>query len=447
MMKKIFSWLPAVVFLLPLTISAADPVRILTDPQTRRPVRYSALPGDRRQVMIPVRYHFKPGELRGVWIATVSNLDFPKTVTPAQFQRVVCEMFRNIRAAGFNAVFFQVRPCCDAFYYSSLQPYSRFLRGKEGLGFIQFDTLGFLIGEARRNGLQFHAWLNPYRVVGVTGLPKWQYLKTLSPQNFARKNPNAVLAVPARGGQTLLLDPGLPQVRQHLLAVVREIITRYNPDSIHFDDYFYPYDYRGNADLATYRKYNKNPKLSIEDWRRQNVSQMIREVSALIRSNNRVQRKNIRFGVSPFGIWQNRSSSAFGSPTLGNDSYHSNYSDTRTWIRNNWIDYIVPQLYWKFSHPKAPYAGLADWWADTVAGTRVRLYIGHGVHLAFVASDPGELKNQLLFNSRRPGISGSVFYSYSRIFNPDSPTRRRAAEAVVRDCWRGTLPPVRKNGR
>ena len=101
---------------------------------------------------------------------------------------------------------------------------------------------------------------------------------------------------------------------------------------------------------------------------------------------------------------------------------------------------MVPQLYWKFSHWKAPYAGLADWWADTVTGTRVKLFIGHGAHLAFVSNDPNELKNQLLFNSRRPGISGSVFYSASRIFNPDSPVRRRAVEAVVRDCWRGALP-------
>ena len=440
-MTKLFP-VSAVIFLFPILLWAAptDPVRILFDPATRRPVRYSALQNDTRRVMIPVWYRVKPGEMRGVWIATVSNLDFPKSVTPAQFQRTYTDLMFKLKRAGFNAVFFQIRPSCDAFYNSAIHPTSRFLCGREGYGFPKFDLLGFMIGEAHRHGLQFHAWLNPYRVAGFTNLPKWQYLKTLSPRNFARMNPDTVLAVPVRGGLTLLLDPGRPEVRSHLLATVREIIQKYTPDSIHFDDYFYPYDYSGNADVPTYRKYNRDLRVSIENWRRQNVSQMVWEVSALIRENNRRLKKNIRFGISPFGIWRNRASSAFGSPTLGNEAYSSNYSDARLWIKNNWIDYVVPQLYWKFSHPKAPYAGLADWWADTVAGTRVKLYIGHGVHLAFMASDPAELKNQLLFNSRRPRISGSVFYSGSRIFNPDTPTRRRAVEAVVRDCWHGVLP-------
>ena len=440
MMTKFFK-VSAVFFLWTVLFSAfaAEPVRVLLEPATRRPVRYSALPNDTRKVLIPVRYQIKPGELRGVWVATISNLDFPKTTAPAHFQRAYTDLMIRIRRAGFNAVFFQIRPSCDAFYNSSFQPFSRFLCGREGYGFPNFDLLGFMIAEAHRYGLQFHAWLNPYRVAGFTRLPKWQYLSTLSPRNFARQNPDYVLAAPVKGGLTLLLDPGQPAVRSHLLATVREIIRKYNPDSIHFDDYFYPYDFKGNADAPTYRKYNRNPKISIEDWRRQNVSSMVWEISSLIRENNRVQKKTIQFGISPFGIWRNRASSVFGSPTLGNESYTSNFSDVRLWIKNNWIDYVVPQLYWKFSHLKAPYAGLTDWWADTVAGTRVRLYIGHGAHLAFVDGDPDELKNQLLFNSRRKGISGSVFYSSRQIFNPGSAGRRRAVEAVVRDCWRSSL--------
>ena len=439
-MKKCLLLLSAVFQAGMLWLGGAEPMRILYDAQTRRPVKYSALLNDSRKVLLPVKYQFKAGELRGIWVATVTNLDFPLTQTAEQFQQHYLTLLRNVKAAGFNAVFFQMRPCCDAFYNSSIHPFSRFIRGKEGLGYPQMDMLGWMIRETHRHGIEFHAWLNPYRVAGVTALSKWEYLKNLSVQNFARKNPHAVLAIPVQRGTTLLLDPGLPQVRAHLLATVREIIQKYSPDSIHFDDYFYPYDYQGKADLQTYQKYNRNPRIPIEEWRRQNVNQMIQEVSSLIRNNNRVQRKNIRFGVSPFGIWRNRASSAFGSPTRGNESYDSNYSDTRLWIRNGWIDYVIPQLYWKFSHPKAPYAGLADWWADTVAGTGVKLYIGHGAHLAFVAGDPAELKNQLLFNSRRPRISGSVFYSYNRIFQPDSYLRRRAAEYVIEDCWRGRLP-------
>ena len=440
-MKNWFSCLPAVLFIFAQALPAKEPIRILTDPQTGRPVLYSALRNDPRRVTVPLRYIPKRGEMRGIWVATVTNLDFPATATPEQFKAVYSSLLRKIKAAGFNSVFFQIRPSGDAFYNSAIHPFSRFIRGKEGLGYPQLDMLGYMIGEAHRQGLRFHAWLNPYRIAGITKLTKQQYLNTLSPQNFARKNPNAVLAVPVAGGTTLLLDPGQPLVRQHLLATVREIVQKYAPDSIHFDDYFYPYNYYGNADLPTYRRFNRNPRVSIEDWRRQNVNQLVMEVSALIRTNNRLQRKNIAFGISPFGIWRNRSSSILGSPTLGNESYASNYSDSRTWIRNRWIDYVIPQLYWKFSHPKAPYAGLADWWADTVAGTGVRLYIGHGVHLPFVLQDCDELKNQLLFKSRRPGIAGSVFYSSSRVFQPDSPLRRKAMQYVVVDCWRGALPP------
>ena len=445
-MRKILARLPVFFFLFALAANGREPMRVLNHPQTGRPVQYSGLPNDLRQVMLPLRYSAKRWEFRGIWVATYANMDFPRTASAEQFQRDYSRMIQQIKAAGFNAVFFQIRPCSDAFYNSGIHPFSRFIRGTEGLGYTQFDILGYMIQETHRQGLQFHAWLNPYRIAGITRLTRTQYLNTLSPNNFARKNPDAVLAIPIAGGTTLLLNPGLPQVRQHLLATVREIIQKYHPDSIHFDDYFYPYNYQGKEDYSTYRKFNRDPGVSIEEWRRRNVTQMVREVSALIRSNNRMQRKNIRFGISPFGIWRNRASSALGSPTRGNESYQSNYSNTWTWVRNNWIDYIIPQLYWKFAHPKAPYACLADWWADTVSGTNVKLYIGHGAHLTFSAGDADELKNQLLFNSRRVQISGSVFYSYSRIFHPDSLLRRSVAERVIYDCWRGTLPPLPKKG-
>ena len=445
-MKRKFFWLTAVFFLLCGCLGADNGLpQTLKHPQTGKPVLYSALPNDFRHVVLPHRYSARQGELRGVWVVTYVNMDFPRTANPEQFQRQYSAMLRQIRAAGFNAVFFQIRPSGDAFYNSALEPFSRFLCGEEGRGWPKFDLLDYMIREAHRQGLQFHAWMNPYRVVGVTELPKMQYLRTLSPKNFARCNPGLVLSVPSPKGNILLLDPGQPAVRRHLLATVQEIVQKYAPDSIHFDDYFYPSDYSGNADAATYRKYNRDPRLSIEDWRRQNVSQMVKEISQLIRSNNRAQHKNIRFGISPFGIWRNRASSPHGSPSRGNESYSSNYSDTRTWIRNNWIDYVIPQLYWKFTHPKAPYAGLADWWADTVAGTKVKLYIGHGAHLPFAANELDELKNQLFFNSCRDRISGSVFYSYRWIFQPDTPSRRTVVERAVRDCWHGVLPsPARK---
>lgn len=395
-----------------------------------------------RRLMLPRWYRAKPGEMRGIWIATIRNMDFPRTTSPEQFQQVYRDCMRKIRSAGFNAVFFQIRPQSDAFYNSTIHPFSRFICGEEGKGFERFDLLGFMIAEAHRCGLQFHAWLNPYRIVDSTTLTKAQYLATLSPRNFARLHPETVLEVPNGFRRNLLLDPGQPLVRRHLLATVNEIIQRYSPDSIHFDDYFYPYNYHGTADLGACRRYNRDPHLSLEDWRRHNVNMLVREVSRLIRTVNLRKRKHIRFGISPFGIWRNRSASPLGSPTCGSESYSANYSDSRLWVKNRWVDYIVPQLYWPLSHAKAPYAALADWWAATVAGTTVKLYIGIGAHLAFHEQHPEELRNEILYNMLRREISGVVFFSCRQVFEPGSLRRRRAVNGVVSDCWRGRLPPL-----
>ena len=415
--------------------------KLLLDWKSNKPVAYSALKGDPRKVVIPVRYRAERGEMRGVWVGTYSNLDFPQCDTPYRFMQTYRAMVRKIRQAGFNAVFFQIRPSADAFYPSAIHPYSRFIRGREGHGFQKTDILQFMITEARKNGLEFHAWLNPYRVVGVTPLDKTKYLNTLSVKNFARKNPSCVLSVPQQGGNTLLLDPGNPLVRLHLVKTVQEIVRKYDPDSIVFDDYFYPYGYTGKQDQATYNRYCRNrKKMDIYAWRRESVNLLIRDVSSAIRENNRVSRKKIRFGVSPFGIWRNSKSVKNGSPTLGLESYSSNYCDTLQWIRKGYVDYLIPQLYWDFDHTKAPYACLADWWSDQMYGNRVKLYIGLAVYREMKVVKSSELLHKILYNQRRTEIGGEVFFSYRWIFSATDKIRRQAVEQVVKGCWNGVLP-------
>ena len=432
--------IPAVL-LFPFLLSAAnDKFRPGHDPKSPKPAAYSA-PAAGKTASIPQNYSLKPNEFRGIWVVTVANLDFPRTDSPRAFQQQYLEFIQNIKRAGFNAVIFQVRPTCDAFYNSKINPFSRAIRGEEGQGYPQLDMLRFMIDEAHKAGLEFHAWLNPYRVIGITNLPRTNYLKTLAPNNFARKNPDAVLAAPFRNGQTLLLDPGNPAVRKHLVDTVTEIVSTYNPDAIHFDDYFYPYEGIGNADNQSYRKFNTG-RLSLDDWRRNNVNTLVKEVSDAIRQNNARQGKKIRFGISPFGIWMNNDSTPYGSPTRGNESYRTSYADTRLWVMKNWIDYIAPQIYWPFSHPKAPYGPLVDWWADTVARSNVKLYIGIGAYLPLSTYNQDEFKNQILFNCRRPEIAGAAFYSYSKVFRPENNVRRNAVNKVIMDCWKQKQPPA-----
>ena len=282
--------LPVLFCIFALTLFARnEQYKLLRDWKSNKPMAYSALKGDSRKVVIPTRFRAERNEMRGVWVGTYSNLDFPKHNTPYSFMQSYRAVVRKIRQAGFNAVFFQIRPSSDAFYPSAIHPYSRFIRGKEGEGFRKEDLLQFMISEARKNGLEFHAWLNPYRVVGVTPMSKTKYLNTLSAKNFARKNPSCVLSIPVKGGNTLLLDPGNPLVRLHLVKTVQEIVRKYDPDSIVFDDYFYPYGYNGREDLATYNRYCRNrKKMDIHSWRRESVNFLIRDVAAVIRENNRV---------------------------------------------------------------------------------------------------------------------------------------------------------------
>ena len=279
-------------------------------------------------VAVPAR----SGEFRGVWISTVLNLDFPQTDSAEEFKRCYTGMLNKITAAGFNAVIFQVRPNCDAFYPSRHAPSSRWLTGQEGRSFPGFDPLAFMIKEAHARRLEFHAWLNPYRVMNDVKISKTAYLKTLHPNHFAGKNPHLVLSHHSGNGAALFLDPGRPEVIRHILNVVYELASRYPVDAIHFDDYFYPYEEIGNLDDHTFSRYNPN-RLSKGDWRRRNTEILIGNVKRVIDQVNARSGRQIRFGVSPFGIWGNAKDIKGGSATGGKQTFFNLYADTRKWIK------------------------------------------------------------------------------------------------------------------
>lgn len=339
-------------------------------------------------------------QLRGMWIATVANIDWPSKpgLSPARQKAEYRRLLDTARALNLNAVFVQIRPTGDAFYPSPYEPWSQWLSGAQGKN-PGYDALKFLVDEAHARDLEFHAWFNPYRVSRQHDLNK------LAPTSPARRNPGWVV----RYGDGLWYDPGLPQVRDLAARIVMDVVGKYDIDAVHFDDYFYPYPEHGAfRDARTYRKYGRG--MGRAAWRRQNVDTFIEDMAREIHQ----AKPWVQFGVSPFGVWRNKTSDPNGSATSALQSYDDVYADTRKWIKRGWLDYVTPQLYWPIGDPRADYATLAAWWARQVAGTPVRLTIGQAAYR--VGEDaawrrPGELSRHLALNQRYPAVRGDVFFS------------------------------------
>ncbi len=397
---------------------------------------------DTRPVEVPTKYTPKSTEWRGVWVATVENIDFPKVQSADAFKKEFQQILANLQSINANVLVFQVRPTNDAFYPSHLNPWSRFLTGTEGQKLGTFDPLRYMVEEAHKRGIEFHAWLNPYRVVGATKLSKEAYLATLAPNNFARQHPELVMAVPTGDQRMLIFNPGEPQVIRFILATATEIAYNYNVDGIHFDDYFYPYSGMSDAlDQKAFEKYNPR-KLTRANWRRSNVNQVISGIHDSLAQINQQQKRNVKFGISPFGIWANKNSIPTGSLTGGKQAYSELYADVLTWIKSGWIDYVVPQVYWHFNHDVAAYAAVTDWWAGAVKNSRTNLYIGHSVGRLGSTQDRNEFAAQLRYNNTVPEVKGECLFSYRSIFRPTSETMRAGGINILKQYWqrRAALP-------
>jgi uncharacterized lipoprotein YddW (UPF0748 family) len=339
-------------------------------------------------------------ELRGMWIATVGGGDWPSAHGPAARQRADYRRLLDIaKKRHLNAVFVQIRPSADAFYPSPYEPWSQWITGEQGRD-PGYDVLGYMLKEAHARGLDFHAWFNPYRV------SRQRHLKRLAATNPARRHPEWV----RRYGTALWYDPGLPQVRDLVSKVVLDVVRKYDIDGVHFDDYFYPYPLPADfPDKATYRAHGKRFS-SKAAWRRDNVNTMVKRISGEVHR----AKPWVRFGISPFGVWRNASTDRAGSATRALQSYDDIYADSRLWVRRNWLDYIVPQLYWPIGDRRADYRTLTAWWSRQVRGTDVQLEIGHG---AYRVGGPGpwrrpaELSRQLDVNDKHREVRGDVFFS------------------------------------
>ena len=343
-------------------------------------------------------------EFRAVWIATVANIDWPKSnIDAVEKQKVdFIEILDTYKKMNYNAVIVQIRSAGDAFYPTDLAPWSRYLTGKEGKApSPYFDPLEWMITEAHARGFEFHAWLNPYRATMDSRT------EIVSPNHDFYKHPEWMI----KYGGKYYYNPALPEVQTHLVTVVNEVVRTYDIDAIHFDDYFYPYRIKGEEfnDRVSFTKYGGG--LSLEDWRRSNVNNLVKCVSYSIKNI----KPWVQFGISPFGVWRNKSVDPKGSETeAGQTNYDDLYADPLAWMENNWIDYLVPQLYWSLDHPKASYSKLLKWWSENSKNTAI--YIGNGTYKINTDSDkkwnnPYEIPNQINITRTYKNIQGNAFFS------------------------------------
>lgn len=348
-------------------------------------------------------------EFRGVWIATVDNIDWPPRgsndpeVQKADYIRQLDLHQRN----GMNAVIVQVRPAADAFYPSLYEPWSQWLTGVQGRPpSPYYDPLQFMITEAHKRGMEFHAWLNPYRAnFNVRSA-------SIAANHITRIHPEWFLTY----GDKKYFDPSNQQARDFVVKVVKDIVTRYDVDAIHMDDYFYPYRIAGKEfpDANAYLK--SGSRLSKDDWRRSNVDSIIRQLSVAIKE----AKTYCKFGISPFSVWRNKDRDPEGSNTqAGQTNYDDLYADIILWLKNGWVDYVAPQLYLEIGHDKIAYETILDWWSKHSYGRHI--YIGHGIYRTSEArsvgwKNPRELPNQITLLRQYPQVQGSIYFS-SKSFN------------------------------
>ncbi|MCL2664734.1 MAG: family 10 glycosylhydrolase [Defluviitaleaceae bacterium] len=355
-------------------------------------------------------------DFRAVWVATVLNLDYPSAtdLTADGLRREADEIIAMAVDIGLNAIVLQVRPCSDAFYRSAMFPWSRYLVGAQGRGmieyngstFVYFDPLAYWIEQSHKNGLELHAWINPFRVTHTT--ERITDVSRLAATSPARINPSWV--VEHRGA--LYFNPGIPECRQFIINGAVEIVKNYKVDGIHLDDYFYPgTDF---SDKQTFARYGGG--MQLDDWRRDNVNKVIKGIGEAVKAVD----PNVRYGVSPTAIWQNEKSTPLGSATNGYESYKSAYADTRRWVKEGWVDYICPQIYWYIGFEIADYKIVLDWWRDVCRGTGVDLYIGQAAYREAANENrwSGEINRQLALNDLRGGTQGSIFFRAKSLDGP-----------------------------
>ena len=340
-------------------------------------------------------------EMRAVWISTVYSADYPSVTNDADAQKAeFIQKLEQAKELGMNTVVVQVRPKGDAFYESEWNPWSAVLTGVQGKD-PGYDPMEFMIRETHKRGMEFHAWMNPYRIT-TSGTD----LSVLSADNMARQHPDWILTY----NNAMYFNPAREEVKEYLFDTVEEIVENYDVDAIHFDDYFYP----SNYPLPE----GETKDGETADERREHVNDLIKGVYRTIKKAD----PSVEFGISPMGIWKNSTTDPLGSDTKGTEGYYSVFGDARTWVKKGWVDYIVPQVYWETGNAAADYETVVKWWSDVVKSTDVELYIGHGIYKDVVAA---EITEQMEINEDYH-VSGSFFFSLRDLLD----NRQGCADAV-----------------
>jgi len=375
----------------------------------------------------------------------VANIDWPsKPGLPAiEQQQQFIERLDQLKALGCNAVIVQIRPVSDALYASKLEPWSRYLTGRQGEPpFPYYDPLIFMIEETHKRNMEFHAWFNPFRAL----MDSRQNLNP--PKHVTHAHPDWIINY---GGQSIV-DPGIPEAREYVINVITDVVRRYDIDAVHLDDYFYPYPVAGETinDARSYAKFGQGQNK--EDWRRNNVSLFI----SLLNTSIKHVKPYVKLGISPFGIWRNKNKDPEGSETKGGLTNFDNlYADVLLWMQKGWIDYLMPQLYWEHTHRVAPFAVLMPWWYGHCYKRHV--YYGLGVYkMTNARSGPwagstgvNELLWQLRDIRKQCPNSGYCFYSascFDKIKAPVKDSLRFGANrypALIPPMeWLDSIPPA-----
>lgn len=345
-------------------------------------------------------------EMRAVWVATVTNIDWPsqKGLSTKQQQDEMIRMLDNFKANNINTVIFQARPCADVFYPSCIEPWCMWLSGKQGVApNPYYDPLKFVIDEAHKRCMEVHVWINPFRALNYDDVSLFS-----KDHIFNRKRYMFV-----KYGDKYYFDPGLKETRDYLNDVVKEIVENYDIDAIHIDDYFYPYPI-AHERFPDNESYAKDPRgfTHKDDWRRDNVTLTIKQLSQTIKKI----KPWVDFGVSPFGIWRHNTQDPHGSKTYrALTNYDDLYADILKWLRDGYIDYVTPQLYWEIGKKNTDYRVLVDWWANNTNGKNlyIGLYASGFVQYNKIKAwqTPNELVRQLNYNKTNPKVQGAMFFS------------------------------------
>lgn len=344
-------------------------------------------------------------EFRGAWFPTVVNTTW-KSMTTDEIKADILHHLDIFKSLNINAVIFQVRPQADALFVSALEPWSRFITGTQGKAPEPFfDPAAFFIEECHKRGMEFHAWFNPYRVTSNKD-------EILAPGHLFFRKPEMFL----RYGPQIYFDPGRPESREHLVAVIADFVKRYDLDAVHFDDYFYPYrlpylEFPDEESFLLYHKADGFDRFDKNNWRRNNVNRLVKELNTTIKSI----KPWVKFGISPFGVWRNDSVDPLGSQSTSlQTNYDDLFADILLWMKEGWIDYNAPQLYWEIGHARVNYLPLVKWWADNSYG--VNLYIGQSIwNQLEIKNRNGDLVNQLFRKmalvKENEKVDGNIWWS------------------------------------